>query len=92
MGSIKAAYSETIPKGRFPYLILFLELPPLKVDVNVHPSKAEVRFDNEREVTSIYVSSIKSEISKLNKPIYSNIENKSSSELFNNDNSRNKIK
>ena len=79
MGSIKAAYSETIPKGRFPYLILFLELSPLKVDVNVHPSKAEVRFDNEREVTSIYVSSIKSEISKLNEPIYSKIENKSTS-------------
>ena len=91
LGSIKAAYSETIPKGRFPYLILFLELSPLKVDVNVHPSKAEVRFDNEREVTSIYVSSIKSEISKLNEPIYSNIENKSSSELFNNDNSNETI-
>ena len=87
LGSIKAAYSETIPKGRFPYLILFLELSPLKVDVNVHPSKAEVRFDNEREVTSIYVSSIKSEISKLNEPIYSKIENKSTSELFKNDNS-----
>ena len=91
LGSIKAAYSETIPKVRFQYLILFLELSPLKVDVNVHPSKAEVRFDNEREVTSIYVSSIKSEISKLNEPIYSNIENKSSSELFNNDNSNETI-
>ena len=38
-------------------------------------------------MTSIYVSSIKSEISKLNEPIYSKIENKSTSELFYNDNS-----
>ncbi|HDD35589.1 MAG TPA: hypothetical protein ENF30_02185, partial [Candidatus Desulfofervidus auxilii] len=32
------------PKGRYPFLIIFLELPPEMIDVNVHPTKQEVRF------------------------------------------------
>jgi DNA mismatch repair protein MutL len=38
------AYHTLLMVGRFPIAILFLELPPESVDVNVHPTKAEVRF------------------------------------------------
>ncbi len=74
LGAIKAAYSETIPKGRFPMLAVFLEIPTSSVDVNVHPSKTEIRFEDERMVSGIIVSTIRSAISELTRPISKNIE------------------
>lgn len=36
--------SDTWPKGRYPLLVVFISLPPEEVDVNIHPTKQEVRF------------------------------------------------
>ncbi len=47
---IRQAFHEKIPVGRFPCYVLFLELPPDAVDVNVHPTKHEVRFHQSRLV------------------------------------------
>ncbi|HEY66383.1 MAG TPA: DNA mismatch repair endonuclease MutL [Caldilineae bacterium] len=44
------AYHTLLPQGRFPIAVIFLEMPPEKVDVNVHPTKAEVRFQDARAV------------------------------------------
>jgi DNA mismatch repair protein MutL len=44
------AYHTLIMKGRYPRGVLFLEIPPGKVDVNVHPTKAEVRFEDKSEI------------------------------------------
>jgi DNA mismatch repair protein MutL len=46
------AYQNMIMVGRFPMAVLFLELPPETVDVNVHPAKAEVRFRERDQVFS----------------------------------------
>ncbi|MBE6587833.1 MAG: DNA mismatch repair endonuclease MutL [Ruminococcaceae bacterium] len=48
MAAIEQAYSTRIPHGKFPVCILNLQLNPAVVDVNVHPSKLEVKFANER--------------------------------------------
>lgn len=53
-----AAYGEMIPRGRFPFAIVCLDVNPHRVDVNVHPTKREVRFANERAVYDITYYSI----------------------------------
>ncbi|MBN2502678.1 MAG: DNA mismatch repair endonuclease MutL [Anaerolineales bacterium] len=47
--ALTQAYHTMIMVGRYPMSVLFLEIPPEEVDVNVHPAKAEVRF-HERDV------------------------------------------
>ena len=44
------AYHTLLPSGRFPVALLFLDMDPAAVDVNVHPTKAEVRFRDARSV------------------------------------------
>lgn len=53
------AYGELLIKGKFPLAILFLEVPPSMVDVNVHPQKTEVRFWDERQLHDLVFRSTK---------------------------------
>ncbi len=46
--AVLRAYGELMPHGRYPGAIVFLEVPPSDVDVNVHPGKAEVRLADAR--------------------------------------------
>ncbi len=55
--AIEQAYSSYIAEGRFPVCVLFIDIPPFSVDVNVHPAKLEVKFSNEKAVfESVYYS------------------------------------
>lgn len=58
-GAIRGAYADVLPAGRFPALVLFLDCPPERVDVNVHPAKAEVRFRDGGLVRGLIVSAIR---------------------------------
>jgi DNA mismatch repair protein MutL len=46
--AIAQAYGSVLERGRYPRGVVYLELPPALVDVNVHPQKAEVRFSDPR--------------------------------------------
>ncbi len=48
--AVASAFGELIPQGSYPFFALFLNLDPGHVDVNVHPQKTEVKFDDERGV------------------------------------------
>jgi len=48
--AVASAYGELLPEGRHPFFALFLAVDPRHVDVNVHPTKTEVKFDDERGV------------------------------------------
>lgn len=50
--AFEEAYANLLPRGRYPICIIFLEVEPAQVDVNVHPAKAEVRFERDREIRS----------------------------------------
>ena len=55
--AITEAYRRVIPDGRFPVTVLFVTVPPSAVDVNVHPTKAEVKFrDPERVFRTVNVA------------------------------------
>ncbi len=48
--AVFSAYENLIEKGDFPFFAIFIEVPPNEVDVNVHPSKLEVKFRDERSI------------------------------------------
>ncbi len=51
--AVASSYEHLIPEGAHPFFVLFLELDPKHVDVNVHPTKAEVKFDDERGIYGV---------------------------------------
>lgn len=59
IGAVKGAYGDLIPKGRSPYLALFLDVAPSDLDVNVHPTKAEVRFRDPGRVRGLIVGALR---------------------------------
>lgn len=58
MKSIDMAYKNLIGIGKYPLVVLNLELPPSEIDVNVHPTKKEVRYKNTNQVFNFIYSAI----------------------------------
>ncbi len=56
--AIDTAYKSLIASGKYPFVILNLEIPPSDVDVNVHPTKKEVRYKNTNQVFNFIFASI----------------------------------
>jgi DNA mismatch repair protein MutL len=58
--AIQDGYHTLLPIGRYPVVLLNVEMDPLLVDVNVHPSKMEVRISKEQELTELITNAIQS--------------------------------
>ncbi len=63
--AVLEAYHTHVPKGRYPPAILFLEIDPAAVDVNVHPAKREVRFRDEGRVRQFVLGAVLARLRQL---------------------------
>jgi DNA mismatch repair protein MutL len=57
-GSLREAYRTIIPLGKSPIAVVSLEINPSLIDVNVHPTKREIRFQNEEEVAKALIEAV----------------------------------
>lgn len=48
--AVMSAYEELLPKDTYPFYVLFVEMAPDRIDINVHPTKQEIKFDDEKLV------------------------------------------
>ncbi len=66
--AVEQAYKNTLLTGRFPACVLYLTLHPGKVDVNVHPTKSEVRFSEEKKVFDAVYSTVRAALEERDGP------------------------
>ena len=64
-GAVRAAYQDYLARDRHPLLCLFLTLPNFSVDMNVHPAKTEVRFQDGALVRGLLVSALRQGLSTM---------------------------
>ncbi|MCC2547863.1 DNA mismatch repair endonuclease MutL [Hymenobacter sp. BT175] len=57
--AVLAAYEGLLPRDAHPFYVLFLELDPKTIDINVHPTKTEIKFEDEKTVYAIVRAAVK---------------------------------
>jgi len=64
--AVANAFDDLIEKGSHPGYFLFLEIDPSKIDVNIHPTKTEVKFEDERNIYAVIRASVRQALGKYN--------------------------
>jgi DNA mismatch repair protein MutL len=64
--AVVSAYENLIPEGTFPFFVLFIDIDPKHIDVNVHPTKTEIKFDDERHLYSLIKTSVRRALGSFN--------------------------
>ena len=62
--AVISAYDQLLPKDTFPLYVLFLDIDPSRIDINVHPTKQEIKFEDERIVYAFVNAAVKRALSK----------------------------
>lgn len=57
--AIEEGYKTFVMQHRFPFTVIYIELPKDKIDVNVHPTKMEFKYDNEKELFEVITKSVR---------------------------------
>ncbi|MCE7068203.1 DNA mismatch repair endonuclease MutL [Dyadobacter sp. CY326] len=64
--AVISAFDGTIPEGSHPFYVLFIEIDPSHIDINIHPTKTEIKFDDERSVYAIVMAAVKKAVGVYN--------------------------
>ena len=57
--AVMAAFEGLLPENSFPFYVIFIEIDPKHIDVNVHPTKTEIKFDDERAVYAVVRAAVR---------------------------------
>lgn len=75
--AIDMAYKNSLPNGKYPFVVLNLDIPPEDIDINVHPTKKEVKYKNPNQIFNFIRTSAEQGIT-YREPVQSNVVNFSS--------------
>jgi len=64
--AVNKAYQELLPDDNFPLYVLFIEIDPANIDVNVHPTKTEIKYLDEKSIYAIIHSAVKRSLGRFN--------------------------
>ncbi|RYG21899.1 MAG: DNA mismatch repair endonuclease MutL [Chitinophagaceae bacterium] len=64
--AVNKAYQELLPDDNFPLYVLFIDIDPAKIDVNVHPTKTEIKYLDEKSIYAIIHSAVKRSLGRFN--------------------------
>jgi DNA mismatch repair protein MutL len=64
--AVMSAFEGLLPDNSFPFYVIFIDIDPKHIDVNVHPTKTEIKFDDERSVYAVVRSAVRQAIGSHN--------------------------
>ena len=64
--SVNNAFFELIPTTTYPSYFIFFEIDPKTIDINIHPTKTEIKFQDEKMIYAVLFSSVKQSLGKFN--------------------------
>lgn len=64
--AVLTAYEELLPADSYPLYVLFIEIDPSKIDINVHPTKTEIKYQDEKALYAIIRSAVKRSLGRYN--------------------------
>lgn len=64
--AVMSAYEALIPMGEYPNYFIYLDVDPACIDVNIHPTKTEIKFENEQPIWQILSAAVKEALGKFN--------------------------
>lgn len=64
--AVLTAFDELLPADSFPLYVLYIEIDPAKIDINVHPTKTEIKYQDEKAIYAIIRSAVKRSLGRYN--------------------------
>ncbi|WP_295767424.1 DNA mismatch repair endonuclease MutL [uncultured Mucilaginibacter sp.] len=64
--AVMTAFEELLPEDTYPFYVLFIDIDPAKIDINVHPTKTEIKYQDEKAIYAIIRSAVKRSLGRYN--------------------------
>jgi DNA mismatch repair protein MutL len=64
--AVVSAFQDMLPNGHFPLYLLYLQIDPGQIDINIHPTKTEIKFQDERAVYAIIHAAVRRALGRFN--------------------------